>query len=62
MAITFRAKLGAPEGKGWSFVTMPMSASGHLSARGRVAVQGTINGFEFRSAASPDETTAITSR
>jgi len=55
MAITFRATLWAPmEGKAWSFVTMPQSASGQLPARGRVAVEGTINGFEFRSSAFPD--------
>ena len=55
MAISFRAKLWAPmEGKGWSFVTMPKSASEELPARGRVAVEGTINGFEFRSSAFPD--------
>lgn len=55
MAISFRAKLWAPmEGKGWSFVTMPKSASEKLPARGRVAVEGTINGFEFRSSAFPD--------
>ena len=55
MAITFRAKLWAPmEGKGWSFVTMPKPASAQLPARGRVAVTGTINGFEFRSSAFPD--------
>ena len=55
MAITFRAKLWAPmEGKGWSFVTMPKPASAQLPARGRVAVVGTINGFEFRSSAFPD--------
>jgi len=45
MAITFRAKLWAPmEGKGWSFVTMPKSANGQLPARGRVAVEGMVNG------------------
>jgi Domain of unknown function (DUF1905)/Bacteriocin-protection, YdeI or OmpD-Associated len=55
MAIPFRAKLWAPmEGKGWSFVTMPKSASAQLPARGRVAVEGTVNGFEFRSSAFPD--------
>jgi Domain of unknown function (DUF1905)/Bacteriocin-protection, YdeI or OmpD-Associated len=55
MAIAFRAKLWAPmEGKGWSFVTMPKSASSQLPARGRVAVEGTINGFQFRSSAFPD--------
>jgi len=55
MAITFRAKLWAPmEGKGWSFVTMPKSASAQLPARGRVAVEGMVNGFEFRSSAFPD--------
>ncbi len=55
MAITFRARLWAPmEGKGWSFVTLPKSASTQLPGRGRVAVKGTINGFEFRSSAFPD--------
>ena len=42
------------EGKGWSFVTMPKSASAQLPARGRVPVEGTINSFEFRSSAFPD--------
>lgn len=55
MAIEFRAKLWAPmEGKGWTFVTMPQSASAKLPARGRVAIQGTINGSAFRSSAFPD--------
>jgi hypothetical protein len=55
MAITFRAKLWAPmEGKGWAFVTMPKSASAQLPARGRVAIEGAVNGFKFRSSAFPD--------
>jgi hypothetical protein len=55
MAIAFRAKLWAPmEGKGWSFVTMPKSASSQLPARGPVAVEGTIDGSQFRSSAFPD--------
>ena len=55
MEICFRAKLWAPmEGKGWSLVTMPKSASAQLPARGRVAVEGTINGCKFRSSAFPD--------
>lgn len=42
------------EGEGWWFVTMPKSASAQLPARGRVAVEGTIDGFKFRSSAFPD--------
>lgn len=42
------------EGMGWSFVTLPKSASAQLPARGRVAVEGTINGFKSRSSAFPD--------
>lgn len=55
MAITFRAKLwAAMAGKGWTFVTLPKSASAKLPARGRVGVEGAINGFPFRTSAFPD--------
>src|ERR1700760_3181130 len=55
MPIQFKAKLWSPmEGKGWTFITMPKSASAQLPVRGRVAVAGTINGFAFRSSAFPD--------
>jgi len=53
--IEFEAELwAAMEGKGWTFVTLPAAASGKLPGRGRVAIQGTINGFPFRSSAFPD--------
>lgn len=54
-SIQFKAKLWASlEGKGWTFVTLPKTASAKLGARGRVPIRGTINGFEFRSSAFPD--------
>jgi len=53
--LTFQAKIWSPtEGKGWTFATMPKTASAQLPVRGRVPVMGTINGFEFRSSAFPD--------
>ena len=55
MAIAFRAKLWSPmEGKGSSFVTMPKSASSQLPARGRVAVEGTVNGFQLAAVGRAD--------
>ena len=55
MAIKFKAKLWSPmEGKGWTFVTMPGSASEQLPKRGRIAIEGTINGFSFHTSAFPD--------
>jgi hypothetical protein len=53
--IEFKAKVWASlEGKGWTFVTLPKTASAKLPARGRVAIAGTIDGFAFRSSAFPD--------
>ncbi|HWG92146.1 MAG TPA: YdeI/OmpD-associated family protein [Candidatus Thermoplasmatota archaeon] len=53
--ITFRAKLeAAMEGKGWTFATMPKTASAKLGKKGRVPITGTINGFPFRTSAFPD--------
>lgn len=53
--IAFATKLWAPmNGKGWTFATLPKSASARLGARGRVSIRGTINGFAFRSSAFPD--------
>lgn len=55
MPIQFKAKLWTPmEGKGWTFVTMPKTASEKLPKRGRVAIQGTVNGFAFQTSAFPD--------
>ena len=42
------------EGKGWTFITMPKNASEKLLKRGRIAIQGTINGFAFQTSAFPD--------
>ncbi len=42
------------EGKGWTFITMPKAASEKLPRRGRIAIQGTINGFAFQTSAFPD--------
>lgn len=55
MVIQFKAKLWAGmEGKNWTFVTMPKSASEKLPRRGRVPIEGTINGFAFKTSAFPD--------
>lgn len=53
--IEFKAKVWAPmEGKGWTFATLPKTASAKLGAKGRVPIEGTINGFAFRGSAFPD--------
>lgn len=53
--IRFQAKLWKPEGVGvGTFVTLPRSASAKLGAKGRVPIEGTINGFAFRSSAFAD--------
>jgi hypothetical protein len=54
MSIQFKAKLwSAMEGKGWTFVTMPKAASEKLPKRGRIAIQGTVNGFAFKTSSRP---------
>ncbi len=53
--IAFDAELRAPmPGKAWTFVTLPPAASARLGTRGRIAVEGTINGHRFRTSAFPD--------
>lgn len=55
MSIQFKAKLwAAMEGKNWTFITMPKNASEKLPKRGRVSIEGTINGFAFKTSAFPD--------
>ena len=55
MTIQFKAKLWAGmEGKNWTFATMPKNASEKLPKRGRIAIEGTINGFAFKTSAFPD--------
>ncbi|HKX54454.1 MAG TPA: YdeI/OmpD-associated family protein [Xanthomonadales bacterium] len=54
----FTAKLLRPEnpgdGKPWAFVILPLDASASLPRRGRITVDGTINGLEFRALLEPD--------
>ena len=38
----------------WTFLTLPKEASAKLPARGQVTVEGTLNGFPFRSTLEPD--------
>jgi Domain of unknown function (DUF1905)/Bacteriocin-protection, YdeI or OmpD-Associated len=38
----------------WTIVRLPEKASARLPSRGQVAVQGTINGHEFRTVLEPD--------
>lgn len=53
--IGFKAKLWAGmEGGSWTFATLPKAASAKLGRKGRVPIEGTINGFRFRSSAFPD--------
>lgn len=55
--IRFKARLLKPEGTSrptWSFLLVPKAASGKLSSRGQVAVEGTINGHAFKAMLEPD--------
>ncbi len=38
----------------WTIVRLPEKASAKLPSRGQVAVQGTINGHEFKTVLEPD--------
>jgi Domain of unknown function (DUF1905)/Bacteriocin-protection, YdeI or OmpD-Associated len=38
----------------WTILRLPKKASGKLRSRGQVAVQGTINGHDFRAVLEPD--------
>lgn len=51
-AVRFEAALYALEN--WSILRLPDAASKKLPSRGQVAVQGTINGHEFRGVLEPD--------
>lgn len=55
--IRFKARLLKPEDPPratWSFLLVPKAASGKLSSRGQVAVEGTINGQAFKAMLEPD--------
>jgi len=56
--IRFSAKLLRPaktaNAGSWTFVTLPKNASAKLPSRGRITVEGTINGVPFRATLEPD--------
>lgn len=55
--IGFKATLLKPESPPratWSFLRVPKAASGKLSSRGQVAVEGTLNGQAFKAMLDPD--------
>lgn len=55
--IRFKATLHTPESPArasWSFLLVPKSASGKLSSRGPVPVEGTLNGQAFKAMLEPD--------
>ncbi len=55
--IVFRANLLRPAaaGKGgWTFLTLPQSASASLPSRGMTTVEGTLNGRPFQATLEPD--------
>lgn len=57
MKIQFKAKLLKPEDPPkatWAFLLVPKAASGKLSSRGQVAVEGTMNGQTFKAMLEPD--------
>jgi hypothetical protein len=50
----FDAALVKPEKKGRStYVTLPFNASQIFNSKGRIKVEGTINGFQYRSSLIP---------
>ncbi len=50
----FEAVLVRPEGVGtWTFLSIPLEVSAGFSSKGQVRVNGTINGYPFRSTALP---------
>ncbi len=50
----FQAILIRPEGVGtWTFLSIPLEISASFKTKGQAKVQGTINGFPFRSTALP---------
>lgn len=54
----FEARLLRPkefgEENSWAFVVLPQEGSAKLPRRGRITVEGTINGHEFRALLEPD--------
>lgn len=56
--IRFKAKLLRPaataKGRSWTFLILPKSASAKLPTRGMTTVEGTINGYPFRTTLEPD--------
>lgn len=56
--IRFSARLQEPEepgrGRPWTFLVLPRAASTRLPTRGLIAVEGTLNGKQFRGELQPD--------
>jgi hypothetical protein len=55
--IRFKAKLlrpAAPRGATWTFLLLPMAASGKLPTRSMVTVDGTLDGHPFQATLEPD--------
>src|SRR5580700_10586033 len=56
--IRFSARLFRPQATekigSWTLLTLPKNASAKLASRGTTMVEGTINGFPFRSALEPN--------
>jgi len=55
--IRFKAKLlrpAAPKGAAWTFLVLPVEASGKLPARSMVTVDGTLDGHPFQATLEPD--------
>lgn len=54
----FEAQLRSPEAPGddtsWAFVVLPKAASDTMPRRGRVSIEGTINGHSFTALLEPD--------
>jgi len=48
--IRFRAKLTRQAAASWTLLTLPKNAGGRLPSHGGTRVEGTINGFPFRTA------------
>lgn len=43
-----------PQGRAWSFLTLPTAASNRLPSRGMVSVRGDLNGATFEATLEPD--------
>src|SRR5436190_17614125 len=57
-SIRFKAKLFRPaeseKADSWTFLILPKTASAKLPSRGMTPIEGTLNGFPFRTTLEPD--------